>query len=501
MDTEIELKLLVTPADLESLTNWMNQCGKVINHYQKDLGNNYFDTASRQLRSLGAGLRVRTIDGRSEQTLKTAGRVVGGLHQRPEYNVPIDGLRPDLFLFKRDIWPEEIDLVALQAALVPQFSTHFTRKTWLLNFNDEAIIEAVLDVGAVTTGEMSLPICEMELELVKGSSKVLFQFASQLSESFQIRLGQMSKAARGYRLMEGKTEQELQALPTLTIAQHETVESGLIKLVGAALHHLQTSEDVFFSNSSIAALQEVRHALLWLLQIRHYFVTDLAPESLDVLVTAKTWLTELKWVAQAHYRETILAEKEQYMKRLEDKKRIRKALKSKDQQQEIEQAKQLLLSTPYCQWLLQISQWLVCEGWRKEGESQPMLEKPITELAQAVLDNSKNYVAERFPADQVLTFDWYAEGCERLERALLSGNCFRRTFDPDATSGYRGPWHDMLKGCQELALLHYLEQEAEQLELSEPQSFERWLQRKRDSWVALIEQSKQSALAMPPYWH
>ncbi len=42
------------------------------------------------------GLRIRGDQGRYEMTLKIAGRVVGGLHQRPEYNIPLD--KPELAL-------------------------------------------------------------------------------------------------------------------------------------------------------------------------------------------------------------------------------------------------------------------------------------------------------------------------------------------------------------------------------------------------------------------
>lgn len=39
-------------------------------------------------------------------TLKIAGRVVGGLHQRPEYNIPLD--KPELALERlpAEVWPQ-----------------------------------------------------------------------------------------------------------------------------------------------------------------------------------------------------------------------------------------------------------------------------------------------------------------------------------------------------------------------------------------------------------
>ena len=501
MDTEIELKLLVEANDLEALRNWMHKRPQVLKNHQRQLSNNYFDTLDRRLRQLDFGLRVRTIDERSEQTLKTAGKVIGGLHSRPEYNIPIDGRRPDLFLFDRSIWPENTDLNVLQSDLVSQFSTDFTRDTWLLGYNDDDVIEVVLDEGAISAGDNSVPICEVEMELVKGSPSILFDFAMELSQHFKVCPGQASKAARGYRLMDGETSHEILTLETMTLQKEQTVETALIELASGALRHLQSNQDVFFATGDIRALQEVRHGWLWLLQVRHYFEEALGAESLEVLAEAKPWLLKLQWVADALYREQILDQKDQYMKRLDDKKIVRRELKLHDNEQNLGLANALLTSREYSQWMLSLSRWLSCELWRIEGKPQPELDQSVLELARQVLDYSRVYLAERFPANLEQSADDYAAGCERLERALFSGNCFRRLFDPEATTGYRGAWHDMLRGCQELALLQYLQQVAGDLKLKDEEAFERWIQRKRESWVELVEQSKQAALAMEPYWH
>ncbi|MBW8189701.1 CYTH domain-containing protein [Neiella marina] len=500
MDTEIELKLLVDPNDLLALSNWMQQRPQVIKNYQRQLGNIYFDTPDRRLRQLDCGLRVRTVDDRSEQTLKTAGKVIGGLHARPEYNIPIDGRRPDLFLFERDIWPDDLELNNLQDALISQFTTNFTRQTWLLSYSDDAIVEVVLDHGEICSGDRCVPICEMEMELVKGPPSLLFKLARKVCKKFDVRPGQASKAARGYSLLDGAPDPTAEQLPLLSLTSSHTVEQALIELSSAALRHLQLNQDVFFANRSIQALQEVRHGLLWMLQIRHYFNEVVDEASLNLLANAKIWLVKLQWVADALYREQIIEQKDQYMKRLEDKKKVRKVLKDNDETTNSNLASALLTSRDYSQWLLQLSEWLSCQQWRLEGQPQPELDESVTKLAQRVLDHSKNYVAERFPAEQSLNSADCAKGCERLERALLSGNCFRRLFDPDAESAYRGPWQDMLHGCQELALLDYLQRTAKGIELKDGDAFERWIMRKRQSWLELVDQSKQVALAMEPYW-
>ncbi len=68
--------------------------------------NIYYETADNWLCRHDMGLRIRGDQGRYEMTLKIAGRVVGGLHQRPEYNIPLD--KPELALERlpAEVWPQ-----------------------------------------------------------------------------------------------------------------------------------------------------------------------------------------------------------------------------------------------------------------------------------------------------------------------------------------------------------------------------------------------------------
>ena len=86
MTIEIELKFIATPQAAEklgeTLAAWPHQ------HFAaRELTNIYFETDDNQLRRWDMGLRIRGVDQRYEMTLKAAGKTVGGLHQRPEYNV------------------------------------------------------------------------------------------------------------------------------------------------------------------------------------------------------------------------------------------------------------------------------------------------------------------------------------------------------------------------------------------------------------------------------
>lgn len=80
MDAEIELKLFIQPQYLDSLVKVLNNHPNSTPQEQKKLTNGYFDTDDLQLRHWDMGLRVRGCDNLLEQTIKTAGRVVGGIH-------------------------------------------------------------------------------------------------------------------------------------------------------------------------------------------------------------------------------------------------------------------------------------------------------------------------------------------------------------------------------------------------------------------------------------
>ncbi|RCK89001.1 CYTH domain-containing protein, partial [Klebsiella pneumoniae] len=124
--------------------------------------NIYYETADNWLRRHDMGLRIRGDQGRYEMTLKIAGRVVGGLHQRPEYNIPLD--KPELALERlpAEVWPQGELPAALAEHVQPLFSTDFARERWVIQ-EGKSEIEIALDRGEVKAGEHQEPICELEL--------------------------------------------------------------------------------------------------------------------------------------------------------------------------------------------------------------------------------------------------------------------------------------------------------------------------------------------------
>ena len=201
MAMEAELKFLLTQSSEPALEPvWQQLAVTVQKHERVQLLNAYYETDELWFRRHDAGLRTRLKKGQFEQTIKLAGQQHGGLHLRPEYNLPCASVWPELNAFPADIWPEGTDLVVLQSQLKQLFRTDFIRQSWLLTLADGSTVEAVLDQGEVVSGEQNEAIFELELELQQGEVKALFELSRQLVQLLPLRLGWQSKAERGYRL-------------------------------------------------------------------------------------------------------------------------------------------------------------------------------------------------------------------------------------------------------------------------------------------------------------
>lgn len=268
MEVEIELKLSTQgqagPIIVEKL---LPQLDVMVEQSEFELSNSYFDTVNRDFRKNDMGLRIRGCQHEYEQTLKTAGKGVAGLQQRPEYNVSL-GLHvkkapqvPNLTLFPQQVWPTTFDLMALQSALFCQFSTQFTRSQFLLTWPDKTQVELVWDRGQVSASGRSSDINEIELELKSGSIDILFSLAKQIAGLMPVTVGLLSKAARGYRLIDKETsasDQKLSKLTTVKLTESDIQQSdvkGLTRYLAKTLKQWQ--------NMSLAFPKEYPAVIQW----------------------------------------------------------------------------------------------------------------------------------------------------------------------------------------------------------------------------------------------
>lgn len=209
MATELELKLMIQPEYLQAVSSLLDQiCSKSSESSiepPQELMNAYFDTPDELLKKAGIALRIRAVNGRYIQTLKTRGSSRVGMHARGEWewDLPQDSI--DLSLLDVQMLPASLQNVAWGSELVEVFRTDFTRKIWLI-VDGDSTMEVVVDQGKVHSNYGHDPICELELELKDGPEKGLYNFAMQLAKKVPMQVSTVSKAAKGNRLKHNRIE-------------------------------------------------------------------------------------------------------------------------------------------------------------------------------------------------------------------------------------------------------------------------------------------------------
>lgn len=158
----------------------------------------YFDTPSLALRNAKAALRLRQEGRERIQTLKLS-RGGTGLQRRLEFNAPNRKAMPDLSLIDDEVARENLGAWMGEETFVPVFSTEIRRTIWMLDL-DGAVVELVLDVGRIRSGDRETPILEVEFELKGGDPLPLLTFARDLADRYALHVEEHSKAARGYAL-------------------------------------------------------------------------------------------------------------------------------------------------------------------------------------------------------------------------------------------------------------------------------------------------------------
>lgn len=503
METEIELKLFVSPDFSDTLREKLGGA-KVLQHSCRELGNTYFDTADNWLRRHDIGMRIRQIDGVFVQTVKTAGRVVAGLHQRPEYNAEHNSNKPDLALHPAEVWPEGRTTDEVQAQLVPLFSTNFTREQWLVGMSDGSQIEVAFDQGVVEARGEQEPICEVELELKSGQTEALFTLARSLSENGGMRLGNMSKAARGYRLAHGHEGDQVAPLALVNTKSDDSVEACMVNALEHALSHWHYHEQIFTERPCIEALHEIRHAISFIRQIFTVFGGIVPRRASALLRQELKWLEqELEWLDVYDNLEDLLEDKGHVLRKLDARKYIVEGLKQVEAQlPSREENLKLLSSARYTGLLLDLSRWILTRGWQPflDDKAREKITKDVRGFSAKQLDRTWAELVEAFPSEKVLSRQEYIDQQYRLMRNLYTGVSFANLYDTQERNRFRLPWADLMQGIDDLQKLKQLEVFRTQLEGEELSQLERWLLRQETSILHAMEQTRRISVDTKPYW-
>jgi len=238
---EIEIKLRLAPRDAARFRRApLLQEYKTAKAGWSHLVSTYFDTPDLALRNRKVALRIRRMGRALEQTLKAPKGLQGGLQSRTEWNAFVESEEPDLSLIGDASLRKWLRKQAKPGGLAPVFSTDIKRTTWQIVYNATRI-EVALDEGQIVAGDQSLPISEVELELVEGEAENLVAFAQSLIEKYPLVLDRDSKAARGYALFTGAKispvkakDPDLSSDMTVWEAFSASVRSGILQVMSNA---------------------------------------------------------------------------------------------------------------------------------------------------------------------------------------------------------------------------------------------------------------------------
>ncbi|WP_406664135.1 CYTH domain-containing protein [Gallaecimonas sp. GXIMD1310] len=495
MATETELKLRLAEAvDADTLLAELLPDAPV-----QQLKNTYFDTPDGQLAAWRMGLRIREVAGQREQTLKLAGTDGSALSARPEFNLPVSGDKPDLRAFERSIWPEDTDIEALNAALVPVFSTDFQRQAGLVA---DGQLELAWDQGEISAASRCLSLRELELELKGDDVSQLFIVAERLLVDGVQCFG-LSKAARGNWLAGDKPALSL-AEPNPDINRQMNNEQVLGQALQAALTQWQQAEDVFLLQPGWKPLMAIARALQYFRQVLSLFGALVPRKASSELRQECQWLADLLAQAQTQARlSKLLSAKASYLKKLSIGEELREIAEQRHQELPTMGDFTTLFASQRANRLkLMALRFVTLKGWRARLDDKALaeLDKPIkwfadTQLARAQAELKRNLV-------KGLSVAGYLDQQSRISRFLAACRTFAALYDNEQANDMQEQWQDLLEGIEEGLRLDGLAQLASRLDMTDDdaEQFEGWLTRKRQSLLTAMEQSRQLCLEQLPFW-
>ena len=219
---ELEVKLELAPENLHALHN-----NPLLHDLDGDTPKRrseisvYFDTKKHKLHKNGLLLRVRRVGNRYIQTIKAEGQSTP--FERDEWETEIAGAQPDLDLAEGTAL-EPLVTEKLRRRLKPLFETRVQRTIYRIDGGRYAI-ELTVDRGTIDTGSRSAPLCEIELELERGSPPDLFDLARELTQTVPARLAVKSKSERAYEIIDKTDGLPAKAIPNDLAAAASTREA------------------------------------------------------------------------------------------------------------------------------------------------------------------------------------------------------------------------------------------------------------------------------------
>lgn len=256
---EMEIKLLLNPRDLLRLRR--NGRFKGVGSAPartRNLLATYFDTVDFKLRDAGLTLRVRKEGRRFVQCVK-AEDDLGGIFTRKEWEVFLPRPEPNPKAIEKMVGAKALTNLNAED-LIPVFKSRIRRVHRELTPTAGNRIALDMDVGQIEAGNVTEPICELELELLAGDPRQIYDFALSLIDEVPARLSTVAKSDRGYALVTGGRGRWRKAHPLL-LTPAAPAEDAFARMIVNGIEHLQANEACALERNDVEGIHQMRVAL------------------------------------------------------------------------------------------------------------------------------------------------------------------------------------------------------------------------------------------------
>jgi inorganic triphosphatase YgiF len=284
--TEIELKLLVASDRLAAFndapiiaTNARNKGTR------KHLKAVYYDTPKRALRRDGFSFRVRQSGARFTQTVKAESG--NDPLRRGEWEAAVPSMTPDIALalpLVSDKLRTDLERHPVEAV----FSSDIHRHQRLVDL-PSGTIEVAFDQGHLTSGDRSLPVSEIELELKSGSPSAIWELALRLAEHGSVKPSIRTKSARGFDLA-ADTPPRAPKPPKLRLDSSTSLDEAFSEILRSCLLHLLQSLPAAEDGRDPEGMHQLRVALRRLRSALDLMRSVVSLNKLDLMRAEAKWL-------------------------------------------------------------------------------------------------------------------------------------------------------------------------------------------------------------------
>ena len=339
----------------------------------------------------GIFLRVRRVGDRHIQTVKAV--TPGDLFSRGEWEQEIEGPSPDLGQAK-DSPIGSLSDQDLGKMLKPVFETRVERKVSRLQKNGSDI-EIALDQGIIDTGERTIPVSELELEIKRGDPAELFRLARELTESVPLQLAVKSKPERGYALREGADGNPIEKAAEPEISPTMTVDQAFKVIGRSCLRQLLANRPAMLAGKP-EALHQMRIGLRRLRTAISIFKEVVADSKRERIKSELKWITgELGPARDLDVLSDEVVRSLGDVVPDRDLSGTRKEIEHR-RQESYRHATRSIKSTRFAQALLETAEWIEVGTWTSTADPLMCLrrERPIAlhaaaELARQTKKNQK----------------------------------------------------------------------------------------------------------------